>query len=165
MFNALLLAIDDSPASEVATDFATACATRCGASVHVLHINEFQVGGRGLTLLTKKEATDLIATAVDQLGAAGVVASGAVRVASYREVAGRIAAEAAERGVDAIVLGSRRQSRLSRLFSPHVRARTTRLTSLPILTAPSPLAVSNRPRVTLEDLVSKQLAAKAAHRR
>jgi nucleotide-binding universal stress UspA family protein len=160
MFNTLLLAIDDSPASEVATDFATACAQRCGSSVHVLHVNEFQVGGRGLTLLTKEEATALIARAVEQLRGAGVVAGGSVRVASYRDVARRIAEQAAERGADAIVLGSRRQSRWGRLFSPHVRARTTRLTSLPILTAPSPLALGGRARVSLDDLVNEQLAAR-----
>jgi hypothetical protein len=36
---------------------------------------------------------------------------------------------------------------LGRLFSPQVRERTTRLTALPVLTAPSPLKVSAPPKV------------------
>jgi hypothetical protein len=40
------------------------------------------------------------------------------------------------------VLGSNRNRRLGRLFSGRVRERTTRLTSLPVLTAPAPLTVT-----------------------
>ena len=50
---------------------------------------------------------------------------------------------ALERSADAIVLGSTRSRRLGRLFSPQVRERTTRLTALPVLTAPSPLQVTS----------------------
>ena len=45
MFERILLAIDDSPAGEMATLFAGALARRTGASVHVLHVNERLVGG------------------------------------------------------------------------------------------------------------------------
>jgi Universal stress protein family len=54
----------------------------------------------------------------------------------------RIVAAAYERSADAIVLGSNRNRRLARLFSTRVRERTTRLSSLPVLTAPSPLQVT-----------------------
>jgi nucleotide-binding universal stress UspA family protein len=157
MFQTLLLAIDDSPASAVATDFATAYAKHCGSSVHVLHVNEHQVGGRGLTLLTTTEATELITGAVTQLRDAGVRAGGSVVVASYREVPARIAEIAASRGADAIVLGSRRERHLGRLFSPHVRIRTTRLTPLPVLTAPAPLRIGRRTRRGIDELVKEQL--------
>ncbi|MGO9457305.1 MAG: universal stress protein [Acidimicrobiales bacterium] len=144
MFDKLLLAIDDSPGSEVAVIFATALAQRCSASVHVLCVNELQVSGRGLTLLTKEESLALVGDAVLGLQAVGVRASASVQVASYRHVARRIAETAHERGVDAIVLGSERHRRTGRLFSSGVRARTTRLTSLPILIAPAPLQVGAR---------------------
>ncbi|HXN59198.1 MAG TPA: hypothetical protein VN886_01985, partial [Acidimicrobiales bacterium] len=49
---------------------------------------------------------------------------------------------ARERAAGAIVLGSTRNRRLRRLFSAQVRERTTRLTSLPVLTAPAPLRVT-----------------------
>jgi nucleotide-binding universal stress UspA family protein len=153
MFEKLLLAIDDSPGSEVAAVFATAYAQRSTASVRVLHVNEYQISGRGLTLLSKDEATALVGDAVLQLRAAGVRASGSVRVAHHRQVAELIADEAQRHGVDAIVLGSHRHHRLSRLFSARVRARTTRLSSLPILTAPSPLNVGARAHLCVDDLV------------
>ena len=76
---------------------------------------------------------------MEQLGQAGVRADGSSCVASYRQVPTCIAEAALAHGADAIVLGSRRQRRLGRLFSPQVRERTTRLSLLPVLTAPSPL--------------------------
>ncbi len=142
MFDRILLALDDSPAGEVATVFATALARRTGATVHVLHVNERLVGGSGLTLRSRREAIDLVSFVVRQLAEAGVRAGGSVSVSSYRAVPARIVAAAYERSADAIVLGSNRNRRLARLFSTRVRERTTRLTSLPVLTAPSPLQVT-----------------------
>jgi nucleotide-binding universal stress UspA family protein len=143
MFDRLLFALDDSPAGEVATLFAAALARRTGASVHVLHVNERLVGGNGVTLRSRQESTDLVSAAVRQLAEAGVRAGGSVCVSSYRGVPERIVTTALERSADAIVLGSTRSRRLGRLFSPQVRERTTRLTALPVLTAPSPLQVTS----------------------
>jgi nucleotide-binding universal stress UspA family protein len=142
MFERILLALDDSPAGETATVFAGALAARTGASVHVLHVNERLVGGSGVTLRSRSEATDLVTGAVSQLVDAGVRAGGSVCVSSYRRVADQIVASARERAAGAIVLGSNRNRRLGRLFSARVRERTTRLTSLPVLTAPAPLTVT-----------------------
>jgi K+-sensing histidine kinase KdpD len=75
----------------------------------------------------------------------------------YRDVGGRIAMAAQERMADAIVLGSERHRRLSRLFSPNVRARTMRLTSLPVITAPSPLDMSRRAELTADGAARLQL--------
>jgi nucleotide-binding universal stress UspA family protein len=144
MFHRLLLAIDDSPSSEVAVDFATAVARKCAASVHVLYVNEYVVASRGVTLLTRPEAVALVSGAVEQLRGAGIVVTGSSSAASYRHVARRIAEEARERSADVIVLGSNRRHRFSRLFSTNVRERTVRLTELPVLTAPSPLEVRTR---------------------
>ncbi len=142
MFDRILLALDASPAGETATVFAGALARRTGASVHVLHVNEHLVGGNGVTLASSAEATDLVTKAMQELVGAGVRADGSVCVSSYRHVANRIAATAHERAAGAIVLGSNRNQRLGRLFSARVRDRTTRLTSLPVLTAPAPLTVT-----------------------
>jgi len=142
MFDRLLLAIDDSPASEVATAFATALAVRTSASVHVVHVNEYVVGGRGVTLHTTEDARTLVLNAVDELRDWGVRAGGSSVFATYRQVPQRIVEVADEREANAIVLGSNRYRRWGRLFSAHVRERTTRLTSLPILAAPAPLKVA-----------------------
>jgi nucleotide-binding universal stress UspA family protein len=148
MFDRLLLALDDSPAGEVATLFAAALARRSGATVHVLHVNEQLVGGNGVTLRTHQESTDLVSGAVRQLADAGVRAGGSVSVTSYRRVPQKIVTTALERSADAIVLGSTRNRRLGRLFSAQVRERTTRLTALPVLTAPSPLKVTSPAEVS-----------------
>ena len=60
MFQRLLLAIDSSDAGPVATSFAIALATRVTA-VRVVHVNQYQIGGRGLTV-------DGIVGAVEEAG-------------------------------------------------------------------------------------------------
>lgn len=157
MFEQILLAIDDSPASEMATAFAGAVATHGQGRVHVFHVNEYLVSGRGVTLSTRDEARSLVAIAVQQLADAGVSADGSAVVASYRQVSNCIAEAALTRGADVIVLGSRRQRRLGRLFSPRVRERTTRLSLLPVLTAPSPLG-RIRADVSFDEVIEAELA-------
>ena len=163
MFDRLLLALDDSPAGDVATVFAGALARRTGATVHVLHVNERLVGGNGVTLRTHAEATELVTAAVRQLARAGVRAGGSVRVSSYRDVPDRIVAAARERSADAIVLGSNRNRRLGRLFSARVRERTTRRTSLPVLTAPAPMKVTPLPGGGAGDLGLDQVLDSLLH--
>ena len=68
----------------------------------------------------------------------------------------RIAGAAHDARCDAIVLGAERHRRLGRLFSPNVCARTSRLTSLPVVTAPSPLDVSAAARLTVDDVARQQ---------
>jgi nucleotide-binding universal stress UspA family protein len=144
MFTHILLALEDSPAGEVAVVFAGALARRTGASVHVLHVNERLIGGNGVTVRSRDEATDLVTAAVDQLARAGARTGGSVRVSGHRGVADVIASCAHERSADAIVLGSQRRRRLGRFLAGDVRSRTTRLTALPVITAPSPLRMARR---------------------
>jgi nucleotide-binding universal stress UspA family protein len=159
MFDRLLLALDDSPAGEVATLFCAALARRSGGSVHVLHVNERLVGGNGVTLRSRQESSDLVSEAVRQFAEAGVRAGGSVRVSSSRGVPQLIVTTALERSADAIVLGSTRQRRLGRLFSAQVRERTTRLTALPVLTAPSPLRVTSPEAADWSDDLAESLDA------
>jgi nucleotide-binding universal stress UspA family protein len=145
VFNRILLALDESPAGDMALLFAGALAQRGGAAVHVLHLNERIVAGNGSTLRTPAEASDLVTRAVQQLAANGVRASGSTSLSTYRQVPARIVAKALDVSADAIILGSTRRRRWGRLFSAQVRERTTRLTGLPVLTAPSPLNVTSLP--------------------
>ena len=92
MFNRILLALDDSPAGEMALLFSGALARRTGASVHVLHVNERMVAGNGLSLRSRDEVVDLVTDAVSQLAGAGVRASGSACTANYRAVPARIVA-------------------------------------------------------------------------
>ena len=65
MFTRILLAIDDSASSEAAVSFATAMAKRSSASVRVVHVNEFLVGGRGFAVETQAEAIQHLEGAVN----------------------------------------------------------------------------------------------------
>ena len=79
MFSRILLAIDDSESSEPAISFAVAMAKSSGGSVRVVHVNEYLVGGRGVTLRTQADATALLAGVV--LKVAGVPNAGVLAFA------------------------------------------------------------------------------------
>ncbi|HEX3459760.1 MAG TPA: universal stress protein [Acidimicrobiales bacterium] len=144
MFERFLLAIDDTSAGDVGISFATALARKHGASVHVFHANEFILGGRGVTAETNAEATRLVENAVDQLRAAGVEATGECVLANVFTLAPRITEAASRSGANAILFGSHRHRWLTRFLGKGVRERVTRMTPLPVLTAPSPLKISGR---------------------
>lgn len=147
MFNRILLGLDSSDSGQVALSFAMALAGP-GTAVRVVHVNEFQLGGRGLTVETADEATALVAEAVTELHRAGVQASGLAAVSTCFGVADHLVAEAGRWDADVIVLGSCRRSGMRRLFSRGVRERVLRLSCLPVLTAPAPLQVGKPDLVT-----------------
>ena len=59
MLKRILLALDSSDSGPVAVSFTMALASQA-TEVRVLHINEFLVGGRGLTLETSAESGVLL---------------------------------------------------------------------------------------------------------
>ena len=144
MFERMLLAIDETPAGEVAVSFATALAHENGASVHVVHANIVLLGGRGVTVETNEQSLGVLAGALAQLRAGGVDASGEQFRATIFDVATRIARSAERFGADAVVRGSHRRRRLARLAGAGIRERVARATALPVITAPPPLKVGGR---------------------
>jgi nucleotide-binding universal stress UspA family protein len=143
MFKRILLAIDDSPSSSAAVSFAIAMAKDSGA-VHVVHINELVVGGRGHAVETRQEAAAVLDTAVAELQEAGVTATGVVLTTNCFNVAPSIALAASDWSADVIVVGSRRRARLAIFRGKSMRERITGLTTLPVMTAPAPLRVDKR---------------------
>ena len=77
MLKRILLALDSSDSGPVAVSFTMALASEA-TEVRVLHINEFLVGGRGMTLETLAESGVLLDEALLQLRSCGLMASGAV---------------------------------------------------------------------------------------
>jgi len=152
MLKRILLALDSSDSGPVAVSFTIALASRA-TEVRALHINEFLVGGRGLTLETPAEASVLLDDALLQLRSCGLTASGAVVTATCFSVAECIVAEADRWSADAIVLGSARRRGLRRIACHGVRERVIRSTCLSVLTAPAPLRVADA------DLARAQAAA------
>ncbi len=161
MFTRILLAIDDSDSSEAAVSFATAMARQSAASVRVVHVNEYLVGGRGYTVRTQSEAIEHLENAVNTLRAAGIPTEGVLYLTNAFGVDLRIANSAHDWSADVIVLGSRRQRRFGhfgRLAGKGIRERVISLTSLPVLTAPSPLHVTESKVPDLDELVPPALA-------
>ncbi len=140
MLRRILLALDSSESGPVAVSFTIALAAS-GAAVRIVHINEFQLGGRGLAVESAEEAGHVVEAAVAQLRSCGIQASGHASMATCSGIADYIVTEAASWPADAIVLGSCRQHGLRRLLGRGVRDRVIRLSHLPVLTAPAPLKV------------------------
>jgi nucleotide-binding universal stress UspA family protein len=158
MFTRILLAIDDSESSQAAVSFATAMARQSAASVRVVHVNEFLVGGRGVTVRTQAEAIEHLEGAVNTLRAAGIPTEGVLYLTNSFSIDRRITNSAHDWSADVIVLGSRRQRRFSRFAGKGVRDRVIALTSLPVLAAPSPLHVNVGTVPDLDQLIPAALA-------
>jgi nucleotide-binding universal stress UspA family protein len=142
MFRQLLLALDDSPSAPVGVSFATTQARRDAASVHVVHVNRFLLGGRGFTMLTEAEAADLVDRAVDELRTSGVRATGSVMRGTCFDVPTRILESAQAWSAGVIVLGSRRHRRLRP--GRGVRQAVIKRALIPVMSAPAPLEVPSR---------------------
>lgn len=141
MFQRLLVAIDDSASTPLTLSYATALARSEGATVEVLHVNQYLVGGRGLTVLTATEATQLVDNAVGQLRDDGVEARGSTVRATCFNVGRAVAAAASSHDCDVILVGSRRRRGLQRPWGKSMRERIISLTPLPVLAAPAPLKI------------------------
>ncbi len=146
MFRHLLVAIDETPAAQVALSFATALARDEGGSIHILYANRVLVGGRGLAELSGPEATALVDTAVLQLLEEGIDATGSVSTATSFTIGQVIADAARARRCDAVLVGSQRRSGRWHPFGRGTRERIIRHSTLPVLTAPAPLQVPRRRR-------------------
>jgi nucleotide-binding universal stress UspA family protein len=165
MFSRILLAVDGSNSGDVAVDFATAMARELGATVRVAHVNERMVGGRGVAVESESEAIAIVDRAVTTLRHAGISADGVHYLANCFTVGDRIAEAAQDWGANAIVFGSKRRRRWSRLGGAGLRERVTALTGLPVLTAPAPLKVAHGVVHTdsLERELAQLVAASARH--
>jgi nucleotide-binding universal stress UspA family protein len=154
MFSRILVAVDGSDSGTMAVDFATALAHDCGARVRVVHVNELIVGGRGVAYESESEAMEIVDGAVAALRGQGIEADGVHYLANCFSLPERIAEAAHAWGADAIVFGSKRR-RWARLRGGALRERVTRVTGLPVLTAPSPLKVDHQLR---SESLDKELA-------
>jgi len=138
MFQRILLALDSADAGSIATSFTMALAQKLDASVHVVHVNQYLIGSRGLTFESPNEAADVVADALHELHAAGINATGVTYRTSAFDLPAAICDLADECRADAIVVGSRRR-RFASFVRRNTREAIARRTSLPVLTAPAPL--------------------------
>jgi nucleotide-binding universal stress UspA family protein len=137
VWDRLLYAIDQFESGQTALDFVADVASANDASVRVLHIREVPRMARVLPLESPAEAEELVRQAVLLLQILGVAAEGRSCSVLQEHVARRIVKEAQLWQCQAIVLGSRRLHGISRLSSRGVRERILRMSSLPVLVAPT----------------------------
>jgi nucleotide-binding universal stress UspA family protein len=143
MFQRIVLAVDADDATAVATSFTVGLARSSNASVHVLHVHEYLLGGRGHTVLSQHEAEDLVVGVVGELWAAGIDATASIVRATVQHVAAAVADTALAQGADVIVLGRRRRRWLPRV-GRGLRERIADCTGIAVVAAPPPLATGLR---------------------
>lgn len=137
MWDRLLFAIDQFESGQTALGFVAGVARANDASVRVLHIREVPRMARALPLESPNEAAELVREAVRSLQWLGVTADGRSSSVLQEHVARRIVEEASLWECHAIVLGSRRLHGVARLSGRGVRDHILRLSSLPVLVAPT----------------------------
>jgi nucleotide-binding universal stress UspA family protein len=140
MWRRLLLTIDQFESGQTALEFTARLASATGADVRVLHMRELGIYARVPPLETPADAQYLVDESVFSLRLAGIGAEGQACSVRGDRVAGRIVEEASTWHCDAIVLGSRRLRGIERLSGHGVRDGVLRLSPLPVITAPSPVA-------------------------
>ncbi len=136
MYDKILVAVDQSPASDRAVLAARDLALLSKGEVWVLHLREFEVGGRAGTLPpleTPDEANAEVATSVETLTQAGVKAHGTVRRTMYGHAAREIVADAIEHDCGVIVMGSRGLGDLAGLVIGSTAHKVIHLTDRPVL--------------------------------
>jgi nucleotide-binding universal stress UspA family protein len=138
VWDRLLFAIDQFESGQMALDFVAGVAAANDASVRVLNIREIPRMARVPPLETPADAEQLVRDAVYSLQMRGVAAEGRFVSLLQEHVARRIVEEARRWECQAIVLGSRRLHGIGRLSGRGVRERVLRLSSLPVLVAPTP---------------------------
>jgi nucleotide-binding universal stress UspA family protein len=136
MYDKILLAVDHSPISDRAVLAARDLAQLSSGEVWVLHLREFESGGRAGALPPREtldEADAEVAASVEILTQAGVKAHGVVKSTLHGQAAREIVAEAIELGCGVIVMGSRGRGDLAGLVIGSTTHKVIHLTDRPVL--------------------------------
>ena len=136
MYDKILVAVDQSPVSYRAVLAARDLALLSKGEVWVLHLREFEVGGKAGVLPpleTLGEADAEVAASVETLIQAGVKAHGMVKKTMYGHAAREIVADAIELDCGVIVMGSRGRSELAGLVVGSTAHKVIHLADRPVL--------------------------------
>ena len=136
MYEKILVAVDQSPVSDRAVLAARDLAQLSSGEVWVLHLREFELGGRAGALApheSPSEANAEVASSVEVLTEAGVKAHGIVRNTMYGHAAREIVADAIEHDCGVIVMGSRGRGDLAGLVIGSTAHKVIHLTDRPVL--------------------------------
>ena len=137
MYDKILVAVDQSPASDRAILAARDLALLSKGEVWVLHLREFGWGGKAGTLPpreTPSEGDAEVAASVEILTQAGLKAHGMVKNTMYGHAAGEIVADAIELDCGVIVMGTRGRGDLAGLVVGSTAHKVIHLADRPVLT-------------------------------
>jgi nucleotide-binding universal stress UspA family protein len=136
MYEKILVAVDHSEISVRALDAALSLALLSHGEVWVLHLREREMMGK-TGLMTSAESSGEagadVTAAVEALTRAGIKAHGVVRDTVFGHAAREIVTDAAEHGVDVIVMGSRGRSDLAGLVLGSTAHKVIHLADRPVL--------------------------------
>ncbi|WP_187366536.1 universal stress protein [Trebonia kvetii] len=136
VYEKILVAVDQSPISDRAVLAARDLAQLSKGEVWLLHLREFEWGGRAGALPpreTPSEAEAEVKASVEILTQAGVKAHGVVKNTGYGYAAREIVADAIELDCGIIVMGSRGRSDLAGLVLGSTAHKVIHLTDRPVL--------------------------------
>src|SRR5215469_16981838 len=136
MYDKILVAVDQSPVSDRAVLAARDLAQLSKGEVWVLHLREFELGGKAGALPPREtpgEADAEVAASVEILTQAGVKTHGMVKNTMYGHAAREIVAEAIELDCGVIVMGSRGRGNLAGLVIGSTAHKVIHLTDRPVL--------------------------------
>ncbi len=142
MFDKIVLGVDGSRSSDLATETVAALATKLGAQVEIVHVREhdriISKAGSGPDLETREDAEALLSRTLGVLKTAGVTAHTTQRVAAPNDIAAELISVADETGADLIVVGSRGLSSFSGLLLGSVSHKLVQLAGRPVLVTHDP---------------------------
>ncbi len=136
MYEKILVAVDQSPVSDRAVLAARDLGVLSKGEVWVLHLREFEPGGKAGILPpreTPSEANAEVAASVEILTNAGVKAHGMVKNTLYGHAAREIVADAIELDCGIIVMGSRGRGDLAGLIVGSTAHKVIHLADRPVL--------------------------------
>ena len=119
MYEKILVAVDHSESTPRVLEAAHGLASLSQGEVWVIHLRERETVGKTGLLTSRESAEEAdadVSSSVDTLTKAGIKAHGVVRDTLFGHAASEIVAEAKERGVDVIVMGSRGRGDLAGLL-------------------------------------------------
>jgi nucleotide-binding universal stress UspA family protein len=119
MYEKILVAVDHSESTPRVLEAARGLASLSQGEVWVIHLRERETVGKTGLLTSRESAEEAdtdVSSSVDTLTKAGIKAHGVVRDTLFGHAANEIVAEAKERGVDVIVMGSRGRGDLAGLL-------------------------------------------------
>ncbi len=138
MFGTIVLAVDGSPSSDRAVDYAVSLAKESGSRIVAVHVKELMPGrAAGPVHVDEDEIIDKLRRRIKQISEDGIKADFQVASTMTGGPAHAIADVAAKEPADVIITGSRGHTALAGVFLGSVAQRLLNLAVCPVLVVPS----------------------------